>query len=77
MYTLPTEDGPVVIIKVANPEEIEKVLSETWLTNSRNILKIQQNTQKCLNLLDNLLHLWYYMYGKQVETSGHKARSLK
>ncbi len=29
MYTLSTEDGPVVILKVANPEEIEKVLSET------------------------------------------------
>lgn len=29
MYTLLTEDGPVVILKVANPEEIEKVLSET------------------------------------------------
>ena len=28
MYTLPTEDGPVVILKVANPEEIEKVLEE-------------------------------------------------
>ena len=26
MYTLPTEDGPVVVLKVANPEEIEKVL---------------------------------------------------
>ena len=26
MYTLPTENGPVVILKVANPEEIEKVL---------------------------------------------------
>ena len=27
MYTLPTEDGPVVVLKVANPEEIEKVLA--------------------------------------------------
>ena len=29
MYTLPTEDGPVIILKVANPEEIEKILSGT------------------------------------------------
>ncbi|MBR4345082.1 MAG: amino acid-binding protein [Lachnospiraceae bacterium] len=28
MYTLPTEEGPVIILKVANPEEIEKVLEE-------------------------------------------------
>ena len=28
MYTLPSEDGPVVILKVANPEEIEKILNE-------------------------------------------------
>ena len=26
MYTLPSKEGPVVILKVANPEEIEKVL---------------------------------------------------
>ncbi|MBO4421565.1 MAG: amino acid-binding protein [Lachnospiraceae bacterium] len=26
MYTLPTEEGPVVILKVANPAEVEKVL---------------------------------------------------
>ena len=26
MYTLPTEDGPVVILKVANPVEVEQVL---------------------------------------------------
>ena len=28
MYTLHSEDGPVVILKVANPEEIEKILNE-------------------------------------------------
>jgi len=27
IYTLPTEDGPVVILKVANPEEIESILN--------------------------------------------------
>ena len=27
MYTLPTEEGPVVILKVANPQEIEAILN--------------------------------------------------
>jgi len=29
MYTLPTEEGPVVILKVANPAEVEKVLENS------------------------------------------------
>ena len=29
IWSYTAEDGPVVILKVANPEEIEKILSET------------------------------------------------
>ena len=28
MYTLPSDEGPVVILKIANPLEIENILSE-------------------------------------------------
>lgn len=31
MYTLPTQNDPIIILKVANPAEIEKVLENTQL----------------------------------------------